>query len=211
MLNYRKKDGRTIGLLMGDAVKSSVNMILIIGGFVILFSVITCILKLCGILTAISKLICTILPLFDHHTVSSLLVGVLEVTNGIKECAALSLPLITKASMVSFLIGFGGLSVNAQVLSIISETDLNFGIYIILKVVQGLAASFYTYISFGMFNSLQVINVYKVFKNYNFIPYSSYNWSTTFINSTINMVMIFSLILIAGIIFSWNPSIQNKR
>jgi len=37
MLEYRKKDGRPFGTLMGDAVKNGMNLIFTIGGFIILF------------------------------------------------------------------------------------------------------------------------------------------------------------------------------
>ncbi len=204
MLEHKKKDNRAIGAVMGDAVVSGINTILVIGGFIILFSVITCILKISGILAAASKLIGLIIPFLDQQTISSLLVGVLEVTNGIKECAALSLPLITKASIVSFLIGFGGLSVNAQVLSIISATDLKFSIYIFLKAAQGILASVFCFVTFGLFNHLQVINVYEVYEKSNFVPYNSYNWLNTLLNSTENMLMILALILVSGIILDWN-------
>ena len=44
----RRKDGRPIGQLMGDAIRSAVNSMLLIGGFIILFSVIIRMLTIVG-------------------------------------------------------------------------------------------------------------------------------------------------------------------
>lgn len=162
MLEYRKKDGRPIGMLMGDAVKSGVNMILMIGGFIILFSVIASVLKISGLLDFISIMLSKAIP-FDAVTpdiVSGFIIGFLEVTNGAKECASLQIPLMYKIVMVSFMIGFGGLSVNAQVMSIIAETDLKFGIYFVFKVLQGIVAAIYSFIFAACLSDLQVFNLY---------------------------------------------------
>ena len=69
------------------------------------------------------------------------------VTNGINvisgiPCKKLSINLI----FTSFLLGFGGISVLLQVLSITSKTDLSIKPYIYGKLLQGIFASFYTYI-----------------------------------------------------------------
>ncbi len=51
---WLRKDGRPIGKVMGDAVKESVNSLLMIGGFIILFSVVVRILDMVGIVEALS-------------------------------------------------------------------------------------------------------------------------------------------------------------
>lgn len=161
MLAYRKKDGRPIGTLLGDAVKNSVNLILMIGGFIILFSVATRMLKLSGLLSFLALLLSRAVPFgaLSPDVASSLLVGIMEVTNGVKECASLQVPLIYKAAVASFMIGFGGLSVNAQVLSIMSETDLKFGIYFIGKLLQGFVASIFSCLIFLFCSDLEVFKV----------------------------------------------------
>ena len=147
-------------MIIGDAVKAGVNLILIIGGFIIFFSVITGLLKISGFLESLSIMASKIIP-FDSITpdiISGLLIGFLEVTNGVKECASLQLLLVYKLMIISFIIGFGGLSVNAQVMSIISETDLKFNVYFAFKILQGITASVYSYILFNCFSDLQVFS-----------------------------------------------------
>ncbi|MHB1392031.1 MAG: sporulation integral membrane protein YlbJ [Clostridia bacterium] len=202
MLDYRRKDGRTIGVLLGDAVKNGVNLILMIGGFIIFFSVITSMLKISGLLSSLSIILAKAVP-FDAVTpdiISSFLIGFMEVTNGAKECASLQVPLIYKTIMVSFMIGFGGLSVNAQVMSIIAETDLKFSIYLVFKLVQGIIAALYSFILITWFSDLQVFNLYRMAKANIWNTTSHYNWINIFLDSAINMLFILSFMLIVSFI-----------
>ena len=47
----------------------------------------------------------------------------------------------------AFLLGFGGVSVMFQVLSIISKTDLSIKKFILGKFLQGIIATLYTYLA----------------------------------------------------------------
>lgn len=200
MLSYRKKDGRTIGILLGDAVKNGINLILLIGGFIIFFAVITRILKLTGILDTISELIVMILPLPDLQTktVSALLVGILEVTNGIKECAALNIPLLIQVMLVSFMIGFGGLSVNAQVLSIVAVSDLSFGLYFIIKLLQGFFAAFFSFLLYTFAYSTQAFNRFGSEYAIPAVNTGLYraNWLSTFTHSFLYLTVALLFILL---------------
>jgi sporulation integral membrane protein YlbJ len=197
MLNYRNKDGRPIGMLMGDAVKSGVNLILMIGGFIIFFSVITNMLKISGFLSWLSLIMSRIIP-FDSITpemISSLFIGFMEVTNGARECASLHIPLIYKTVLVSFMIGFGGLSVNAQVMSIISETKLKFKTYLFFKLIQGVAAAIYSYILVVWFSDLQVFNPNYSAETGLWNTYAYNNWINVFMNSALNLLLISAFML----------------
>ena len=55
---------------------------------------------------------------------------------------AISINIILSA----FLLGFGGISILLQVLSIISKTDLSIKPYIIGKLLHGIIAAFYTFL-----------------------------------------------------------------
>ena len=56
--------------------------------------------------------------------------------------------------MCSILLGFGGLSVFLQVLSITSKYDLSIKTYVLGKFFQGIIAGFYTYIGIKYIPSL---------------------------------------------------------
>lgn len=140
--------------MLGKSITNSISSILTIGGFVVVFSVVISILNQSGVLSIITTLLSPILCYlgFPSELLSSLLIGVIELTNGVNASSnihSLSISIIT----TSFLLGFGGFSVLLQVLSIISKARLSIKSYIIGKLLQGIFAAFYTYlfISFGLF------------------------------------------------------------
>jgi sporulation integral membrane protein YlbJ len=192
MLEHRKKDGRPFGTLMKDAVTNGIDLILMIGGFIIFFSVITRMLKISGFLSWLSIILSRAIPLeaVTPDIISGLLIGFLEVTNGANACAALQVPLLYKILMLSFMIGFGGLSVNAQVMGIISGTDLKFGIYFILKLLQGLAASAYSYILVVWLSDLQVFNIYSPAGTAVWNTFTGYSPMQVFMSSAVNLLLL---------------------
>lgn len=137
-----------LGEVLSESITSSISTILLIGGFVVIFSSIISILKASGIFSMATIFLT---PLFnflhiDSSFISALLTGFLEITNGINiisniACKKLSINIIFTA----FLLGFGGISIFLQVLSITSKTDLSIKPYFFGKLLQGLLASLYTY------------------------------------------------------------------
>lgn len=204
MLNYRRKDGRSFGILIGDAVRNSMNLIFLIGGFIILFSVITTILKISGILLYVSKLICLVFYFLNLNpdTVSSIIVGMLEMTNGINQCAAIDMPIVYKLMTISFMIGFGGFSINAQVLSVIGDCNLRFGLYSIVKLFQGAAAAVFTYLLYGIVGTRQVFNVYDSWNVNYYVRYLNRSIIMRIGDSTFNLIFVLAVMLIFSLIKS---------
>ena len=138
------------GELLGSAIKNSVSTILAIGGFIVLFSVIISLLNQSGIIgiisVSISRLLQPLLPNMPlRDPISGVLGGLFEITTGSKLVSqGSSVPLTLKLPAVSFLIGWAGLSVHFQVMSIVSETDINIRPYLLGKLLQGIIASIYT-------------------------------------------------------------------
>ena len=143
-----------LGEVLAESITSATSTILLIGGFVVIFSSIISILKSSGILNLFASCIA---PLFNFLNIdtafsSPLISGFLEITNGINTisniaCKKLSINIIFTA----FLLGFGGISVLLQVLSITSKTDLSIKPYLYGKLLHGLFAAFYTYIFINIF------------------------------------------------------------
>lgn len=138
-----------LGEILSDSITSSISTILLIGGFVVIFSSVISILKSSGIINILSTCIS---PLFhfiniDTSFVKPFLCGILEITNGINSISMIAYKKISiNIILTSFLLGFGGISVLLQVLSITSKTDLSIKPYIYGKLLQGILASVYTYI-----------------------------------------------------------------
>lgn len=143
-----------IGEILSKSITSSISTILMIGGFVVIFSSIISIFNASGIFNLL-KLI--FLPIFkflnlDTALITPIITGFLEITNGINLVANIHLKKISiNIIIVAFLLGFGGISVMLQVWSIISKSDLSIRPYIYGKLLHGILASFYTYLFFNLF------------------------------------------------------------
>lgn len=157
-LNQKKCNLSNLGEILGNSILSAIKTTLVIGGFVVLFSVIISILNTSNILSIFAY---TLHPVFkilkiDVSFIKPILTGLIELTNGVSlvssvPCKALTINIV----LCSFLLGFGGLSVMLQVLSIISKSDLSIKTYLFAKFLQGIIACMYTYIlisNFGFLN-----------------------------------------------------------
>lgn len=134
-----------IGEILGNAIKKSISTILIIGGFVVFFSVILSILENSGILNIISVFLYK-LGIPKEITIS-FITGIIELTNGL----SLSASLYTNYSLLSifltsFLLGFGGLSILLQVFSIISKEQISIKPYLYGKLLQAIFSVIFTFI-----------------------------------------------------------------
>ena len=147
-----------LGEVIGNSITNSISTVLMIGGFVILFSVVISILNASNLLPLLASIIS---PLFRFLGIPAelskyIFTGFLEITNGISGIVCVHLKVISiNIIITAFLLGFGGVSVMLQVLSIISKTDLSPKSYIIGKLLHGVIAAFYTYAfinAFPMFN-----------------------------------------------------------
>ena len=134
-----------LGEVLSKSIISSINTVLMIGGFVVLFSIIISILQTSNILSILSNFF----ELFGipEYLSMGLLSGFIEVTNGISFISTLSSCNIQiQIILCSFVLGFGGFSVLLQVLSITSKAKISIKPYFIGKLLQACFAAFYTYL-----------------------------------------------------------------
>lgn len=130
-----------------NSIKNSVNTIFQIGGFVIIFSVILSILKSTGILNIISYLLS--LTGIPENVSQSLIFGFFEITNGLNLISSFSSQnLILSLIIISFLLGFGGISILFQIYSIIHKEHISIKPYIYGKLLHGIISVILTCIIF---------------------------------------------------------------
>lgn len=147
-----------LGGIIGNSISSSINTILLIGGFVVLFSVIISILQTSKLIYILAD---CLQPLFNllHIPVdfsTGLISGILELTNGLNiisniPCKKISINIIIS----SFLLGLGGISILLQVWSTIAKSDLSIKPYIYGKLMHACFSALYTFMflqSFTFFN-----------------------------------------------------------
>lgn len=147
---------RPLGQILGTAVKDSVNRLLVIGGFVILFAVFIKILNILGILTIFITVVGKGLSAlgFDPNVGAALANGLLEMTIGTKTASEVSAPLIQQVMAASFILGWSGLCIHAQVAAMLSDTDIRMTPFVITRFFHGLVAAFYTYLCMGPFKTV---------------------------------------------------------
>lgn len=145
----RISDNRPIGKLLGDAVMSSVQTLLMIGGFIIIFSVINKLLFHLQITGYLSKLLEFIFSIFQFPDSLSIpfISGLFEITLGSQLTSQVQdATLLQQAIFTSFILAFSGFSVQAQVASILAQTDIRFQPFFIARIFHGFFAAFFTFL-----------------------------------------------------------------
>ncbi|WP_317368272.1 sporulation integral membrane protein YlbJ [uncultured Tyzzerella sp.] len=169
----RIKSNKTIGQILGESVKSSLETISMVGGFVILFSVISELFKISGIF---EKLGTIIFPSFLQPFSNGFFMGIIEITNGINILS--SLDGVNGIIITCGLVSFSGLSILAQTSSMIYKSDIKMNVYFISKVLHSIFSILYGIMFIPIFNKLLLNNTASVFKDFNnpSLKYSSINF-----------------------------------
>lgn len=148
-----------LGEVLASSIMSAINTVFLIGGFIVLFSVIISILESSGILDVIGNFISPILNFLGipAYYADGILTGLLELTNGVCSVAGVVTKHIsTNIIICAFLLGFGGISITLQILSITSKAKISIKPYIIGKLLQGSFAALYTYLFLNTFGFLNL-------------------------------------------------------
>ncbi len=214
LIATRKKDGRSISMLMSDAIKSAFEAMFMIGGFIIIYSVVIEILITTGIISFLASLFKIIIPInLDISLVEGIISGLLEMTNGCKLISASkNASIISQLCAVSFLIGWSGLSIHSQTISIINNTDISPKLYILSKTLHALFSSVYCYWLYKLFFKNIVITSFLP-SDFNLSKSLFGNWFSIFKLSIslefVILIIITSISLFIGAIYSFK-TLNNK-
>lgn len=147
-----------LGGIIAESISNATSTIMMIGGFIVLFSVIISILDTSHFTNILNSFLT---PIFNFlHVpsafISPIFTGILEITNGISLISNITIKNISLNIIItSFILGTGGISVLLQVWSIVAKSDLSIKPYIYGKFLQGCFSAFYTFVfiaAFPMFN-----------------------------------------------------------
>lgn len=147
MHRTRLRDQRKLGEILSDAVVNSIKTLVMVGGFIILFSVFTKLLFLVGVSPFAATLFNHVFAFLELPLDLTLpfLSGLFEITLGAQMISQITTDtILTKALVVSFILGFNGFSIQAQVASIIAKTDIRFLPYFFARILHGIFASILT-------------------------------------------------------------------
>lgn len=135
----------TFGEVVSKSIKKAFYTLSNVCGFVILFSLIISMIKSSGVLSYI-----------DNIWVESTVLGLIEITHGIKLISTISgASLLWNLVVTAFLLGTGGICVLMQVWSAISNTDLSIKPYILGKIFNGLFSAAIMFVVLNLFPILQ--------------------------------------------------------
>lgn len=153
-LSISRKKNPSFGILLGNAVRESTSAMLMVGGFIIMFSVIIKILNITGFMDMLSNILYFLLkPLqVEPEIIKAFISGLFEITIGSKLAANTSnVSLISRIAVVAFIISWSGFSIHAQSISILSVTDINLNLYIFAKLLHGIFSYILVYMIYPIF------------------------------------------------------------
>ena len=145
------------GDILSKSIYTSISNVTMIGGFVVLFSVIISIAKSSHFFYILITVFSPILKILSlpPSLFSPFITGFLEITNGIFLVSSVNIKtILTKIVLTSFLLGFGGLSIFMQIFCIVSKEKISIKPYLYGKLLQGVISSIYTFLLFQFFNSI---------------------------------------------------------
>ncbi|MBN6185878.1 sporulation integral membrane protein YlbJ [Aneurinibacillus sp. BA2021] len=160
MHRARLKDGRAFGKLMGDAVATSLQTQLLLGGFILFFSVLLDLFTKLKVIALLSGALGYALALFGYplEAAQALIYGLFEVTLGAKQSSDLfvSLSPAFVMAIASAILAWGGLSVHAQVASMLAETDIRYRPFLVARLCHAALSFLFTYtVGMNLYGRLQ--------------------------------------------------------
>lgn len=146
LLEQRRTDARPLGQLLGDAVTDSVKTLLMICGFIMLFSTFVRMIEVIHLDQLIAAPLGALFSLFGilPSLIPAAVAGVLEIDLGTVAASRAAAPLVQQALIASAIIAWSGLSVHGQVASVLTGTDIRMGPYVVARILHALSAAIFT-------------------------------------------------------------------
>lgn len=199
-LIYHQRQGQGFMKLLGDAMTSSVNNLLSMGAFIILFSVIIKLFHEAGILSWLASCFGLLLiPLgFSQDILTALASGFFETTIGTKMASEASGNQLQRLIAVGIMLGWSGLAMHAMVANLISVTDISMKTFIITRMAHALLAASFT----GLFyNPIQATDASILPAFAADIVFNSCSPSTIIMGSLLVMVCMLLLLILVSLIY----------
>ena len=149
--------------ILAASVSDSLNTILLIGGYLILFGAFSEAMEQTGAFQFLSELL-FFLP-FSSETLQGLLSGILEMTNGAYSLSQSHAALSLRLTPVSFLVSFGGLSILGQTFGVLSGVPISKKDYLKGKLLNALCSSLYFHFLYPFFEqkAQKAVPVFSLF------------------------------------------------
>lgn len=133
--SLNKTNDQPFGKILSESVFKSLESLLQIAGFIILFSVLLKILETIGFISACSGFLHSLGILGGIEIIEPAIYGFFEITNGANELAKLG----TDKNIIilcAALVAFGGMSIFSQSIAFLSKTDIKPSVYFMSKLIN---------------------------------------------------------------------------
>ncbi|MXO80371.1 sporulation integral membrane protein YlbJ, partial [Paenibacillus sp. OT2-17] len=195
----RLEDGRPLGELLRQAITSSLRLIIVVGGLVVFFCVILEALTNSGLMSGLHLLTASLLTAcgLPPTLTESIVGGIFEVTLGAQaagKATAAALPF--KVAAAAFVLSWGGLSVHAQVASILNMTNLRYMPFLLARAAHGIISAL---LALVLWRPLMGQGSSPVFS-----PIYDIAWSPGFSSVMLLQSLLFLAFILAGMLsLSW--------
>ncbi len=151
MHEARLLDGRSFSVLLKDSIASGLRLMVVVGGLVVVFSVLMELLRQASVLGALEHSVAALFVLFglSGDMAAPFVSGLFEVTLGAKASAEAGAPLIHQAAAAAWVLSWAGLSVHAQIASLLSHTGLRYRPFLLARLAHSLIAAALVYLLWG--------------------------------------------------------------
>lgn len=196
--NQLSNENKDIGGLLGNAVNTSIKNLLAIAGFVVLFSVMTRMFTVWGIMDYLAHFLTWVLSSinFSYPVCFGIGIGLFEITLGSKTIAATGDPVLIKLLAVSIIMGFSGFSIIAQVMSIVAGLPVRLSFYLWSRFIQLTFSALITWIGYkAVLEPLQIVPSLAI-PAYRLL-YAFDAWSFAICSLVAGLVLIAALMMIS--------------
>lgn len=210
MHDARMNDGRSLGELLQQAISSSLQLMAVVGGLVVFFSVILEVLTVSNVMSIFYSSLHHLLPLIllPAELAEPFVGGLFEVTLGAKAAASpVGVPMIYKTAAAAFILSWGGLSVHAQVASILNGSDLRYLPFLFARILHAVLSAILVLLLWNPLRAYQTVFVPSFMINGREL--SAWRlWPNLFIYC---LVIIASMLILSIVVRSIQRIISEKR
>jgi len=137
--NDSKFESEKSSNILSKCIMQSITSILVVGGWIAIFFVLTDMLNDSYILYPLEKFFDWIFNCFSISNCGKPFVnGLLEITRGLKDLSALNLSKFFIVPISTFLISFGGISINVQALCFLKTCKVSTKFFFLQKITQAI-------------------------------------------------------------------------
>lgn len=150
-VDAHERDGRSLVRVLNDAIGDSARTLVTIAAFMMLFAVLLRVLEVTHAIYVLNVPMRLVLGVFGlpASLTHAAVTGLFEIDLGCAAAAVAHAPLVSKVVVASAIIAWSGLSVHAQVLSVLSGTDLRIGPYYVARILHAVIAGALTLVALG--------------------------------------------------------------